>query len=202
MMDLNSVLEKHKKWINNEPGGERADLRGADLRKTDLWKANLQEANLLRADLQEANLWGADLRGANLRGADLRGADLREVNLQGADLSQVKGLLNPIDYIKANFEATAEGIICYKTFGSNYNSPLNWIISPGSIIEETINTSPTCECGCGINVATLDWIKKKYNGKIWKCLIKWEWLPGVCVPYNTDGKIRASRVRLLEIVNK
>lgn len=27
-----------------------------------------------------------------------------------------------------------------------------------------------------------------------------EWLPGVCVPYNTDGKIRCERVELLEVV--
>lgn len=57
---LKNVLELHRKWINKEPGGEpggeRANLRGADL-----WGANLREA---------------DLRGANLRGADLRGADL------------------------------------------------------------------------------------------------------------------------------
>ena len=35
-MDLKEVLEKHKKWLNNEPGGERADLYGADLRGADL----------------------------------------------------------------------------------------------------------------------------------------------------------------------
>lgn len=43
---LKNVLELHRKWINKEPGGERANL----------W---------------EANLWEANLRGANLRGADL-----------------------------------------------------------------------------------------------------------------------------------
>ena len=44
---LKDLLAKHKAWLNNEPGGERADLSGA-------------------------NLSGADLSGANLRGADLR----------------------------------------------------------------------------------------------------------------------------------
>lgn len=70
-MDLKEVLEKHKKWLNNEPGGERANLRCADLRD-----ANLQDANLYGANLQDANLRGANLYGANLRGANLRGADL------------------------------------------------------------------------------------------------------------------------------
>ena len=87
---LNEVLEKHKKWLNDEPGGKRADLQGTDLRGADLWGAdlreadlrgaNLREANLRGADLWRANLWGANLREANLRGANLRGANLREAN--------------------------------------------------------------------------------------------------------------------------
>ena len=47
---LDEVLEKHKKWLNDEPGGERADLRGADLQEADL-----QEADLRGADLREAD---------------------------------------------------------------------------------------------------------------------------------------------------
>ena len=34
--DLKTILDKHKKWLNNEEGGERADLRGANLRRADL----------------------------------------------------------------------------------------------------------------------------------------------------------------------
>ena len=56
--EIKQVLELHKKWLNNEQGGERADLRGADLRNV-----------------------GANLRGANLYRADLRGADLSKVDL-------------------------------------------------------------------------------------------------------------------------
>ena len=29
---LKEILEKHKMWLNGEEGGERANLRGADLR--------------------------------------------------------------------------------------------------------------------------------------------------------------------------
>lgn len=29
--ELDKKLELHKKWLNNEPGGERADLQGANL---------------------------------------------------------------------------------------------------------------------------------------------------------------------------
>ena len=45
--ELNEILEKHRKWLNDEEGGERADLSGA---------------NLSGADLSWADLSGADLR--------------------------------------------------------------------------------------------------------------------------------------------
>lgn len=34
--EIKKVLELHKKWLNNEQSGERADLRGADLSEADL----------------------------------------------------------------------------------------------------------------------------------------------------------------------
>ena len=85
---LNEILEKHKKWLNDEPDGERADLRGANLRRADLQRANLREADLWGADLRGTDLQGANLRGADLRGADLRGTDLQRANLWGADLRE------------------------------------------------------------------------------------------------------------------
>jgi len=63
--ELQEVLRLHRLWLDDEPEGVRADLRGADLR----W----------------ANLHGANLRGANLIEANLRGANLIEANLQGAE---------------------------------------------------------------------------------------------------------------------
>ena len=88
---LKNVLELHQKWINKEPGGDRANLRDANLRGANLWGADLWDANLWGADLWGANLRRADLQGANLRdanlwGADLWGANLRRANLQGANL--------------------------------------------------------------------------------------------------------------------
>ena len=94
---LSEILDNHRKWLNNEDGGARADLRcanleGADLRGANLRGANLRFADLSDADLRCANLRGADLRSANLsdaylRDADLRGADLSYANLRGTDLS-------------------------------------------------------------------------------------------------------------------
>ena len=85
--EIRIVLEKHEKWLNNELGGIRADLSGADIYGLDLRGANLYGANLIRADLRVAYLIKADLREANLSGANLSGADLYEANLSGADVS-------------------------------------------------------------------------------------------------------------------
>ena len=110
---LQEIIKSHGRWLRNEEGGERANLRdaylsGANLRGADLSDAylsdanlsdanlsganlrgaNLRDANLSDANLSDANLSGADLRGANLRGANLRGANLRDANLSGADLDK------------------------------------------------------------------------------------------------------------------
>ena len=71
---LKEILEKHKKWVFREDGGERADLTGADL----------TGAQLTGAQLTYADLTGADLTGADLTGADLTGAQLTDAQLTGA----------------------------------------------------------------------------------------------------------------------
>ena len=100
---LQEIIKSHGRWLRNEEGGERANLRdaylsGANLRDADLSDAYLSGANLRDAYLSGANLRGADLRDANLSdanlsdaylsGADLRGANLRDANLSGADLDK------------------------------------------------------------------------------------------------------------------
>ena len=103
--------------------------------------------------------------------------------------------------MEAHFERTTDGYIVYKCFGGMYVAPDNWDIKPGSVIEEEVNPNRTNACGCGINVATLDWVRAKYPRKqAYKLLIRWEWLPGVVVPYNTNGKIRCARAEIIERV--
>ena len=84
--ELQIILEKHKRWLNGEYGGERANLKESDLSGAELSGANLRVANLRGADLRGAELSGANLRVANLRGADLRGAELRGADLRLSDL--------------------------------------------------------------------------------------------------------------------
>ena len=178
-----------------------ADLSYANLSSADLSYANLRYANLSDGNLSSADLSSADLSYANLRYANLRYANLSSADLSSADLSDAKNLVSSINYMEAHFERTAEGYIAYKTFNSSYEAPERWAITPGSVIDEVVNECRTTMCGSGINVAPLEWVRREYPGKtIWKVLIRWEWLPGVCVPYNTDGKIRCERVELVEVV--
>ena len=205
----------------------KADLSKADLSNADLSNANLSWANLSNAVLCDADLRKADLRGADLRGASLRGASLSNANLSNADLSWAnlsnanlcdanlnganlrkadlsgaKGLPRAVDYMETHFKRTDAGYVAYKTFSQYFVAPDTWEIAPGNILAENVNFDRCTECGCGINVAPLEWVRRNNGGnlEIWKVLIRWEWLCGVCVPYNTDGKIRCERVELLEVV--
>ena len=51
---LSEILKKHLSWINDEPGGEKADLSYANLRYADLSYADLRSANL---DYSAFPLW-------------------------------------------------------------------------------------------------------------------------------------------------
>jgi hypothetical protein len=68
---LAEILEKHRKWLSEEAGGEKANLSVADLSGANLSVANLSGANLSGANLSVANLSVANLSGADLRGANL-----------------------------------------------------------------------------------------------------------------------------------
>ena len=179
---LANILELHLKWIRSEKGGVRADLSDADLSDADLSDADLSRADLSRADLSDADLSDADLR--------------------GADLSDAEGVLSAIDFMNKHFEKIDEGYIAYKTFGTFYSINPNWKIKVGEVIEENVNFNRNNECGCGINVAPLKWVKNQTGDlPIYKVLIRNEWLMGVCIPYLTDGKIRCERVEILGVVD-
>lgn len=198
---LEIMLEKHKLWVNCS-GGKCANLHDENLRYKDLRYVDLSNAVLRGADLCGVDLSHAVLRNAYLHSTDLSGAVLCGADLSGTDLSGARGLLSAVDFLKTRFECTDEGHIAYKVFGAQYEQPKEWEIVPGAILTETVNPDRCTECGSGINVAPLDWVKKLYPAvkPIWKVLIKWEWLPGVIVPYMTDGKIRCEKVQLIGTV--
>lgn len=79
--ELQIILEKHEKWLNNVPGGECANLESANLKGV-----NLKGANLIYANLEGVNFADANLTCANLEGVNFKGADLKRANLIGANI--------------------------------------------------------------------------------------------------------------------
>nr|DAF42112.1 MAG TPA: pentapeptide repeat protein [Caudoviricetes sp.] len=112
---LQEIIKSHGRWLRNEEGGERANLRDAYLSGANLRGADLRDANLSDANLSDAYLSGADLRGANLRDADLSDAYLRDANLSDANLSDA--YLSGADLRGANLrDANLSGADLDKTY--------------------------------------------------------------------------------------
>ena len=85
--NLKEVLELHKKWLEDEEGGERADLSWEDLSDVDFSNSDLRYAILRGANLSGVNLSGANLSVANLIRVNLINANLIGVNLISVDLT-------------------------------------------------------------------------------------------------------------------
>lgn len=92
--ELNTILENHKHWINQDCEGwenmradlQNADLQGDDLHGVDLRGANMESANLCNANLQHAKLQNADMQNVNMQNAYLRQANMQNADMQFADL--------------------------------------------------------------------------------------------------------------------
>ena len=164
---------------------------------------NILSANLRYADLSSANLSSANLSYADLSSADLSSANLSSADLRYADLSLVKNLLNKTKEFMNNFKFNKKGLIVYKGIGkTSYSINPNWKIAQGEYLEEVVNFNKTNDCGCGVNFGTLEYIKSNYpKSTIWECLIEFKDLVEVVVPYNTDGKARCSRLKLIRPLN-
>lgn len=84
--ELREIIEKHRKWLKSEKGGEQANLCGADLCGAYFVGADLGWASLCGANLNKADLCGVNLRGAHLYNTNFYGSDLFGTDLSGADL--------------------------------------------------------------------------------------------------------------------
>lgn len=116
--EIKKVLELHKKWLNDEDGGVKANLRWAHLHGAHLTKANLRQAHLHGAHLHGANLSGADLTKADLTEADLSWANLTKANLSGVDLSGANlrwANLTEADLTGANLDYASFPLQCTST---------------------------------------------------------------------------------------
>lgn len=181
------------------------NLKGVDLSLSSLRKANLSQSNLSNTNLSYSYLSNASLRNANLSGANLSGTLLDGADLSGADLSGATGLLTVREYIKKyKFKTNESGILVFKAFGCTiFRSPKKWKIKEDSILTETVNYDRGTDCGSGVNFANLKWVQNMYgaeNTSIWICLLAWEDFGDIVVPYNTSGKARCARLKLIRKV--
>ena len=112
--ELNIILDNHNKYLNEEEGGERADLYKKDcsgldfssnnLRCIYLDSCNLTNCNFSNCNLEYACLFNTNLTKANFTNANLMGAELVNSNLTGANLTNTKGLITTEDHIQNFFK--------------------------------------------------------------------------------------------------
>ena len=151
MKELKKVLDLHKKWLNDEEGGIRADLRDTDLRRTNLSYANLRGADLRGADLSNTDLRNVDLRGADLRDTDLRGANLRDIKYNCLSVG-----LNPVCPEEGSY-------IGYKKAETKKEDKEEKVIVKLLITEDALRSSATTrKCRCSkakvLSITSLDGI--------------------------------------------
>lgn len=191
----------------------KARLDGSDIGIANFKNAILNEASLNNTKADSTIFKGADLTNmdcrfsrfsyCNLEGANLFNVDFSNSSLIGINYSGAEGLTDPINFIKDNFKCTKKGVIVYKTFGKSYPPNKNWHIIKNSVIAENVDFDIFNPCGCGINVATKDWVNTHYReGLMWKLLVKNEWLINAVVPYKSIGKFRVGRAKLLKIIKR
>lgn len=108
------------------------------------------------------------------------------------------------EWFNKSFKKTAKGYIVYKAIGNTSYSPNpKWKIKKGEYLEENVNLNPTFDCGCGVNFGTLAFVKSNYSRakEVWECLLEFEDMVNLCVPYYTDGKARCGRLKLVKKIN-
>lgn len=114
---------------------------------------------------------------------------------------------DPSLYVRSYFHKVSHGYIGFKSFceaHKPFGNPSSWEINHGSVIEEVCDSDVNKECSYGISFGSFEYMRKTYitNGcmDIHAILIRNEDIFGVCVPYNTDGKLRTSRLQILNKV--
>lgn len=175
-----------------------------------LTNVNFKECTFERCSLRDAHYACNLFEGCTFLECDLPKSDrsfFSSTLLTGTNaFSQSAGWPSPSEFLAQNFERNEAntGYIVYKTFFLVYPPPKKWEIIPGSIITENCDLERWNRCSYGINVATLKWLRD--NGVslsascIWRCEILDEWLADVCVPIDSDGKIRCGKLRLIETI--
>jgi len=218
---LQAILDSHRRWLEGEKGGKRADLTGADLRDMDLRRADLRRADLERADLRRANLEDADLRGAYLYGADLVSANLRNARLEGAclfsanlrhaifqradledaELSGAEGI-SPLMYAMTTPMAILRDqpgeIRAYKLVNANYEGPMYGGIryDVGGEYTAEADDDDCVPCSYGISLADLGWCLEHWRPGYRILIVEFAAKDIAAIPVG-GRKFRVSRCRVV-----
>ena len=157
--ELNKILKKHKMWLNDEEGGERADLRYTNLSDADLSKTDLTYADLTGADLTDANLSNADLSKGNLTYANLSNADLSNTDFKYANLTYA--ILSDANLI--NTDLIGANLWCANLIGANLKNIKTSMSTIGYNLacpEEGVFTGYKKANGCIIKLLILEDTKR------------------------------------------
>lgn len=113
----------------------------------------------------------------------------RFVRYSGLDPKSTLLSVEKARLLSRTFQFRDEGMIAYKTFGLYYDPPLSWLpLKKGKRIEEAgVNTNCFHDCGCGINIGTLDSVKTAILEKLLLML------PCRYLPEHFDDKVELFR---------
>ena len=192
--ELKEILKKHKMWLKDEKGGERANLSYVDLKCVDLSYTNLRAANLMGINLSDSNLYNADLTCADLRYANLTDADLTDVDLTCANLEGAN--LTDADLRNANLKYT--NLRCTDLTSANLENVDLW---NANLINSKLVGIKTNMNTIGYNLACPEegsFIGYKKSGG---CIVKLLILDDAKRSSATTYKCRCDKAKVLDIEN-
>jgi hypothetical protein len=116
------------------------------------------------------------------------GKSLFDLQIKG-DLSKIKGhddatIVEAYKLTRANGQGPQYGGITYEV-GKTYE-------------EKNANTSPSTDCGAGINVASFDWVKREYKDSYRIFKVRFTMKDLAAIPTNSDGKLRVFKCDVIE----
>lgn len=132
--EFDTIMEEHKKWLENRECGKRADFSDKDLSGMDLSGLDFSYAKMDGVNLHKSNL-----SGANLSYADLNRAFMMEVDLSGAIIDHAGFLAVDIAHSMLD-ECNGEG--AFFTFACMWDCSIkNAILHDTSFLEAKV-----CDC--------------------------------------------------------
>ena len=144
--ELTEILRLHSLWMRRDDAGERADLRGLDIRFASLVGARLDGARLDGTNLCVAVLCGASISGASLSGANFSDAYLDGVDFDGANLQGCIGNMRELKTIQV------------ERYCVSYTSEIIQIGCENHTIEEWRSFSD--DEIAGMDIGALEWWRK------------------------------------------